>query len=312
MPKSRNLFSLEEILDNLVNSSYKPQPPPVLYHYTNWEAAHEILISQRIWETAHNCTNDDHELIAAHQVIVEVAGRLQRRTRGTAHRALTLFLDAYERLKINNMKTIYMACFSSSRDEENQWKSYAGKGSGVCLGLRILNEPVPAPDKTGSALLQVDYSQESWRKIVTKSFTDICKELSRFSCTQQNVQQGMSALYRMAAFTSIMAKKPKWSKEREFRHITMFRDGITPEPKKLTRSDGTPKYYLDDVVLREHGKKLAFAEIIIGANQETSQGPSKLMCLLEEAGYEPGSPEYPEITVSLVSPERLLAISASP
>jgi hypothetical protein len=37
--------------------------PPLLYHYTSWEAAEQIVRSQRFWATARDCTNDREELV---------------------------------------------------------------------------------------------------------------------------------------------------------------------------------------------------------------------------------------------------------
>jgi hypothetical protein len=43
----------------------------VLYHYTTWEAAENIIATQRFRATAHNCTNDPAELQSADATIIE-------------------------------------------------------------------------------------------------------------------------------------------------------------------------------------------------------------------------------------------------
>jgi hypothetical protein len=58
---------------------------------------------------------------------------------------------------------------------------------------------------------------------------------------------------------------------------------------------------LDDVELRTAGKKLAFAEIMIGPNQNPEEANARVVALLEEAGYKLGRLEYPEVTVSQLS-----------
>src|SRR6185437_6130133 len=99
----RDRLSLDAIFDSIVNRSIHPKAPSILYHYTNWCGAEGIVSSQRFHKTAHDCTNDDHELVAAHEVITKVAQRLQKKARGAATRALYHFLNAYERLQINKM-----------------------------------------------------------------------------------------------------------------------------------------------------------------------------------------------------------------
>jgi hypothetical protein len=290
-------YSIEPILDSVVNRSYQHRPVKVLYHYTDWGGARGIISNQHIWETAHDCVNDDHELESAHEVILEVAHKLLRKSGGAATRSLYHFIQAYERLKISKMKTVYMACFSSARDDEYQWKNYAADGRGLCLGIRVLNEAVPISDIMASALLEVDYSQESWKKYIQTSFKKICASLSRYKPTSQNIQEGTSALFRIAAFTAIRAKKAKWAPEQEFRHVTIIRDGVDFEPQKRTRG-GKEVRFLNSITLRESGKLLAFAEIIIGPNQDTAKATDELTELLKAAGYIPNTLEYPTLAVS--------------
>lgn len=110
----------------------------------------------------------------------------------------------------------------------------------------------------------------------------------------------MAAFYRIAAFTAISAKKPKWAPEREFRHVTIIRDGVDFTPKTRIR-DGKEIRYLDEVTLREHRQLLAFAEIIIGPNQDSTTARNELAEILKAAGYTPNMMEYPAITVSELS-----------
>src|SRR5205807_3935970 len=149
--KRLNPLALDGLFDVLVNESYRHRPAEVIYHYTDWDGARGVLCSQHFWETAHDCTNDEAELVSAHSVIIEVADTLRKTTTGAAARALDLFINSYPRLQVNKLKTIYLACFTLARDDQEQWRRYADNGRGLCLGLRILNEPVPTPKNTGSA-----------------------------------------------------------------------------------------------------------------------------------------------------------------
>jgi hypothetical protein len=299
--KHVNPLALDGLFDILVNQSHRPESPPVLYHYTDWVGAKGILCGQHFWETAHDCTNDEAEIKSAHSVIVEVAESLRTKASGVTARVLDLFVDSYPRLRLDKMKTVYLSCFSLARDDRGQWENYANDGQGLCLAVRILNEPSPNPKDRASALIQVDYSEESWRNHLKTNFTKVCDLLSRAVNSDRNVELGSSALYRISAFTSIMAKKPQWSQEREVRHVTFLRDEASAKPKERKRGDKIIRY-LDDVELRVGGKKLAFAEIIIGPNQDITEAQQHLTVLLEESGYKAGAFEYPEITVSNIQP----------
>lgn len=91
--------------------------PRVLYHYTNWNAAENIIRSQRFRATAHNCTNDPAELITADDVIVEAVQLAQATASGMAARVLGLFLETYRYSKIGASPRCYLTCFSQTRDD---------------------------------------------------------------------------------------------------------------------------------------------------------------------------------------------------
>jgi hypothetical protein len=133
--KRLNPLALDGLLDALVNESYRHKPAEVLYHYTDWEGARGILCSQHFWETAHDCTNDEAELVSAHSVIVEVAETLRKTTTGAAANALDLFINSYSRLQVNKLKTIYLACFTLARDDQEQWRRYADKWARILFGV---------------------------------------------------------------------------------------------------------------------------------------------------------------------------------
>lgn len=116
--------------------------PYVLYHYTSWEAAENIIRSQRFWATAHDGTNDKEELVYADTTILDVARRLEATANGTARRILRLFLKTYEYTRIGAARRAYLVCFSQKRDDPNQWCEYGAMGLACvwvsdCSGFQI-------------------------------------------------------------------------------------------------------------------------------------------------------------------------------
>lgn len=97
----------------------------------------------------------------------------------------------------------------------------AGRSDGICLGLRILDEPGPKSPDRGSALVKVDYSEDGWRSSMTEHFRQVCALLQNAQSTRHNLELGLSALYPIAAFGSIGAKQEKWSVEQEYRNVTL-------------------------------------------------------------------------------------------
>src|SRR5438876_2951846 len=110
--------------------------PPCLYHYTSWEAAEQIIRSQRFWATAHDCTNDREELEYADATIIAAAASAEIRTSGLSRRLIRLFRKSYSSTRISASRRTYLVCFSRHRDDPDQWKEYGQNGAGVCLGFR--------------------------------------------------------------------------------------------------------------------------------------------------------------------------------
>jgi hypothetical protein len=292
---ARDPLALDRMFDEVAKAPHAGAPP-VLYHYTTWEGARGIVASQRFWATAHDCTNDVAELVSADSVIIEVAKGLQKIATGAAGEVLSLFVEGYANLQVTKVVSICLVCFSVARDDESQWRNYGDKGHGVCLGIRVLNEP--GPKEPPSALVKVDYSESSWRSDLTKHFCEVCSLLSRVSASRKNCELGLSALNRIAAFASIAAKRPEWAVEREFRHVTLVRQNFQNQMKEREVGGKTKRFL--PVSLRADGRRIAFSEIILGSNRNAQETRGQLTSLLVKHGYKVGDLEYPEVTVSVI------------
>jgi hypothetical protein len=293
---SRDPLAVDRMFDRVVQGAFKITPPEVLYHYTTWASAEGILSSQLFWATAHNCTNDEAELVSADSMIIESVKDLRRNAVRAAAQVLDLFLANYAKEQITLVIPVYLACFSALRDDKEQWTRYGDNGYGVCLGIRVLDEQPPASPEFGSALVKVDYSESSWRESVRGNMGKVCAVLERARELPKNVKLALSALYRIAAFASIMAKQPRWEVEQEFRHVTIVHPDAKIEPKERQSGCKTIRYL--PVLVRKEGKRIAFAEITIGPNRDVEDSRSYLEGLLADNGYRVGDIEYPHITVS--------------
>jgi hypothetical protein len=291
---------IAEFFEQSVLSPGRVSPHRVLYHYTSFSGARNILSSQEFWSTAHDGTNDEAELASADSIVVEVAqDRRRQNSTGTAAKVLDAFLENYRDSMIAQMRTVYLSCFSIARDDESQWREYGDNGHGLCLGIRVLEEPPPKNTEVVSVTLEVDYSETSLRAWLADTFGNICSALARVQPSNSNCEEGLSALYRIAAYASIRAKREKWKSEQEVRHVTLSRHKTGVEPRERTSATGKVIRYLP-VSVRDDGKLIALDEIIIGANQNTEEAREQLEALLASKGYTVGSVEYPRITVSSI------------
>jgi hypothetical protein len=322
MPKSRgrprrkkshskriNPLALDRMFDGFVHDSFKVNSPAVLYHYTSWSGAEGILRSRQFWATAHDCTNDQAELRSADESIRQVARDLRTRSHGAAAATLDKLLEGYPTLQISKLRTVYMTCFSVARDDKEQWRKYADDGRGVCLGVRVLNEQPMEETDRATKIARVDYSEASWRDTLTAEFMKILPVMERAEITRRNIELGLLALHRIAAFAAITAKQPPWAGEQEYRRVTILHNEATIDPKVRVSGGKVIRYLTADV--RANGKKIALAEVIMGPNQNSDQARERFMKLLTDCGYEVGDMEYPKLITSAVEPWSSATAAAS-
>jgi hypothetical protein len=293
-------MQIAEFFEHVERSDRRVSPHRVLYHYTKTSGALGILSSQEFWSTAHDCTNDEAELKSADSIVTEVAEACRKNAARTTAEALDIFLANYQHSMITEMRTVYLSCFSIARDDESQWRDYGDNGRGICLGVRVLEERGPKNTDIVSTMFEVVYSEASLRDWLTDVFGKICSKLADLPPSPFVLEEGLHALYRIAATASITAKREKWKSEQEVRHVTFSRHKTGLEPKERTLATGQIVRYLP-VSVRADGKLIALDEIIIGANQNTEETRKELETLLAAKGYTVGSVEYPRISSSSIS-----------
>ena len=281
----------------ILKHEYPSSGPQDLYHYTKSSAARGILSEQKFHSTAHDCTNDKAELKTAHATVIEIAKAFrQENKKGLTARVLDEFLSTYPESMISEMRTAYLSCFSISRDNERMWnEEYGDHGRGICLGLRVVDEPGPVTPDAVSQVFEVIYSESSLRPWLAEIFGKFCETLSGCPPFPGNCEEGVAAFTRIAAFASIKAKHEDWKYEQEFRHVTLSRYKDSLKSKEQVSTSG--RRWLP-VSLRADNKLIALDEIIIGANQDTEKATVEFKELLADVGYVVGSIEYPRFTVS--------------
>lgn len=291
-------LQIAEFFEQTVARHRMISPYRVLYHYTTWSGALNILSSQEFWSTAHDCTNDEAELASAHSIVTEVAQVCRQRYQmGTPAKVLDAFLATYPGSMMAQMRTTYLSCFSLARDDENQWRVYGDGGRGICLGIRVLEEPPPKSRQIISIAIEVEYSESALHEWLAAEFEKICLVLTRVQPSCNNCEGGVSALHRIAAFASIRAKREELRSEQEVRHVTFSRRKTCVEPKERVSAARKVVRYLP-VSLRADGKLIALDEIIIGASRNAEEAREQLKNLLAAKGYIVESVEYPRIAVS--------------
>jgi len=274
------------------------QMPDVLYHYTNWPGFRGIVSSQHFHARAHDSMKDTAEISSLDSIIMEVAEELVRAVAPPLRPPLEAVLLDWPNRRIAKIARIYLACFSIARDKPSQWRSYAAKGTGVCLGFRALRGEKP-PNAQIAAMPVTYDDDETWRARIRDRFGQVVTCHSRFG---RHYRKGFligqaaawSAFMRTAAIASIRAKKAAFASEEEWRVFLLDAEKLlTP----LSRPDGTE--YIE-LRLRAEPLRFVFTEILLGPRQELgdAQAIAAARRVLEEAGY--AADEIPPISVSTI------------
>jgi hypothetical protein len=315
MPKSRNrgkgkkankgVFSRQDTLQSFspkdflreILSELFPLPiAPTYYHYTTWKGAEGILKSNRLRATAHDCTNDPAELLTADEAIMDAANDVRESSAGYVRASLDRFVAGYPDTRISNALPIYLTCFSFARDDSNQWELYADHGQGGCLGICTLNEPAVRDPVWTEMIVKVDYLEESWKGRLRGAFESFRSKHSPLNVptTDRNIDTGVLLLNWVAAAFAMSVKRPEWQQEQEVRRIILVNEGATLNPEQRLNDSGQLVRYID-LPVRRQDRRIAFSEILIGPNQDQSDGRQKIVRILKDAGYEVTYPEYPAI-----------------
>jgi hypothetical protein len=210
-------MQIAEFFEQTVLSAGRVSPQRVLCHYTTSSGARNILSSQEFWSTAHDCTNDEAELASANSIVAEVARACRRQNATeTVAKVLGVFLANYPDSVITQMRTVYLSCFSAARDDERQWREYGESGRGICLGIRVLEEPGPQNTDLVSVTFEVDCSETLLRHWLAETFGKICSVLAR-------------------VLLRLRATRPASSPRSAHRQLAKL-FGICPSPSELTES----------------------------------------------------------------------------
>lgn len=150
-----SFLACDELLQSLV-SKHQPEPPHLLYHYTNAAGLKGIVQSGALWASHFEYTNDAEEVNYGIKLARERLGTREQqenlfhtrqhfddvlageRNDVPVRNALTVLATAtLRKMEYENHsgKEFFFLCFSEHGDMLSQWRAYAGDGSGFAIGF---------------------------------------------------------------------------------------------------------------------------------------------------------------------------------
>ena len=106
----------------------------IVYHYCSLETFKSIIENKCLWLCDVQKSNDSKECLVLPEKICKLAK--QNNLRDKCPPAQRPLLDRIFHFLMNKPIAVYTVCFTSKRDDLNQWRGYAADGAGLCIGFR--------------------------------------------------------------------------------------------------------------------------------------------------------------------------------
>jgi hypothetical protein len=194
-----------------------------------------------------------------------------------------------------NIAPIYLACFSTERDDPALWREFAP--GGVCLGIPVLTDEVLS-DEHGRdltrALCRVLYDEEEWLRTLRTQASEIVRRFVNLSRRERvsALETTLSALHRLGANLSLAAKRSDYQHQSEWRQVALPRPGYSLVPHE--ERDTKDRRFIA-LHMRTPPKKLVLREVLLAPRCPHTEGDVRQV--LSEAGY--ADEEMPEISRSM-------------
>ena len=220
-----------------------------LYHYTTLGGMRGILEERSYWYGHASSLNDSNEIQYGRRVISDVLNDvMKRQSREDVRefqRQLLLQVQAFG----EGMFHIFLVCFCKSENLLSQWREYADRGGGYCLGFEFSSATrfTSSLEKLAEGkipyLRKVIYEEEDQRGLVT-SYVDAVTTAAKNSLDSRSASHcSDQSIYSLPVMATMMAmqavnllldmllclKHPAFKEEREWRLLRVTNEDHEPE-----------------------------------------------------------------------------------
>lgn len=284
----------------MTNSKERKAPPeserpPVLYHYTSFEALLSIVKSGSIWATHFEYLNDESELRHFAQVVVE---HLQTTRGHYRNRGRLEFIDALEEMVTEPLEDVFVASFSELGDDLTQWRAYCPTG-GVSIGFspaaldtrHALDAAQTEPVEILAKLDKVTYLDAP---AVSRMRGEIDISVREFNVLGGNDTPGLGFkvffFRNWLSMTSSFCKDPAFAAEREWRLVLRrMRKQNAQVPLRFRSARATVIPYIEAALRAPSADRpkvpYFVSEVIVGPNPVMSRPLVAISSLFKSIGH---------------------------
>jgi Protein of unknown function (DUF2971) len=258
--------------------------PSILYHYTTPDALLGILEKNSIRATSVSFLNDTSEIRHA----IAIARELWGGAEGKFRRHYGTICDIATTV---GLATVYVACFSSKRDDLSQWRAYARPG-GICLGFsrRALERSLPVGGSEITLLTKCVYKEKTMKWLLSELRKEIDANLDSFG---QGDDRLLSEAVELSSLSSL-CKSVMFASEDEVR-LVFQSFGITVRGKDDVGKMPHLGFHVKNGVIVPHfelslfaGKKAPWlCEVIVGPTPDREAAVYAIGLLMERYGIDP-------------------------
>jgi hypothetical protein len=216
-----------------------------LYHYTDFNGLQGILSNRELWFGHVSSLNDPQEYKYGISIITETINDLIANEDVKGIRSFLKFtLQIVEKIT-SDLYDIFLACFCESGNLLSQWRNYANRGGGYCLGFKFTEITKTsfgleiATNARPIFLRKVIYNKEVQKELVQAYLNLMIEAIKSICQINTNRDSAESYLHENAHVMSMQAsnrliemafcfKHKAFSVEQEWRLVRVIQTGHDP------------------------------------------------------------------------------------
>ena len=216
-------------VDNLrTRPEFERDPPPALYHYTDFDGVAGILATRSLWLSKISTLNDTSEI---HLAVEQFKARADHAAERLAPDEGRFLREAAAHLDDARRTNICIASFGEQDDQLEHWRSYANDGRGIALGFHgtALRDAGSLHDVR---LLRCVYDREMHARIVDDLLQLLLQAVRAVRPQDEETRRTLVEDFRSVfLMTAPVIKDSHFAGESEWRLVSMPR---TPDDPRLT------------------------------------------------------------------------------
>lgn len=272
-----------------------------LYHYTALSGMRGIINERSLWLGHISSFNDPNEIQYGRKIITKVLDDIIEQENSQDVRTFLTSLSLYVLVFNKILHHPFVGCFCESDKSLSQWRVYADRGGGYCLGFhfssttRIASNLEKLGEQRFPLLRKVIYKEQEQRELVNQYLKGIIasakKALSNPEITDKTYHADVMAVQAANVLLDMLIcfKHPAFEEENEWRLIYVTSESHEPENLRFREANGYLIPYRPTFIFDESELKIfqfPIKSITFGPSLDPDRIRSAIQLLLHHIGID--------------------------